>query len=144
MQRSRVQLRFVIAVRNFQKAQKTSEVGMWSWPNGPWKRVHIDFAGPEENVQMYLIVDDAYFKYLEIIPMFKTDTTKPIEKLRHLFSTFGLPEHIVNDNGPQFISEEFKMFLSKNDIQHTRTPPKYPATNGLRKWETQMKQYNEN
>ena len=43
--------------------------------------------------------------------------------LRHLCSIFGLPEHIVSDNGPQFISEEFKLYLQKNDIQHTKTPP---------------------
>ena len=37
---------------------------MWYWPNGPWKRVRIDFTGPEENGQMYLIVVGAYSKYL--------------------------------------------------------------------------------
>ena len=82
------------------KSPKRSEVGMWSWPYGPWKQVHINFAEPEENGQMYLIVVYAYSKYLEIIPMFKNDATKTIDKLRHLFSTFGLPEHIVSDNGP--------------------------------------------
>ena len=54
-----------------------------------------------------------------------------IKKLRHLFSMFGLPEHIVSDNGSQFTSEEFRIFLQNNDIQHTRTPTNHPATNGL-------------
>ena len=57
--------------QEFSKSPKTSEVGMWSWPIRPWKRVHIDFTGPEENGQMYLIVVDAYSKYLEIIPCSK-------------------------------------------------------------------------
>ena len=113
------------------KNPKSSDVGMWSWPTGPWKRLHIDYAGPEKNGQMYFVVVDAFSKYLEIFPMFKTDTTKTIEKLEHLFSTFGLPENIVSDNDSQFISEEFKKFLLYNDIQHTRTPTKHPATNGL-------------
>ena len=51
--------------------------------------------------------------------------------LAFLFSFFGLPEHIVTDNGSQFTSEEFKTFLSKNDILHTTTAPGHPATNGL-------------
>ena len=80
---------------------------------------------------MYLVIVDAFSKYLEIYPMTKTDTPRTIEKLRHLFSSFGLPEHIVTDNVPQFISEEFKTFLQYNDIQHTRTAPKHPATNDL-------------
>ena len=74
---------------------------------------------------------DAYFKYLEIFPVKKADTKTTIEKLRHLCSTFGLPEHLVSDNGSQFISEEFKMFLKYNVIQHTKTSPGHPATNGL-------------
>ena len=61
----------------------------------------------------------------------KTDAPRTIEIFRHLYSTFGLPEHIVSDNGPQFMREKFKAFLHNNDIQHTRTPPRYPATNGL-------------
>ena len=117
--------------QEYSKNPKSSLPGTWSWPTGPWKRLHIDFAGPESNGQMYLVIVDAYSKFLEIFPMTKTDTSKTIEKLRHLFSTFGLPEHIVSDNGPQFISEEFKLFLQYNDIQHTKIPPKHPATNGL-------------
>ena len=37
----------------------------------------------------------------------------------------------MSDNGTQFTSEEFKIFLERNDIQHTRTPINHPATNGL-------------
>ena len=66
---------------------------------------------------MYFVIVDAYSKYLQM----KTDATSTMEQLTHLSSTFGLPEHVVSDNEPQFIGEEFKTFLQKNDIQHTRT-----------------------
>ena len=52
---------------------------MWSWPTGPLKRIHIDYAGPEKNGQMYFVVVGAFSNYLEIVPMFETDTTKTIE-----------------------------------------------------------------
>ena len=120
-----------LSCQQHSKNPKSDTTGTWSWPTSPWKRIHIDFAGPESNGQMYLVIVDAFSKYLEIYPMTKTDTPRTIEKLRHLFSSFGLPEHIVTDNGPQFISEDFKTFLQYNDIQHTRTAPKHPATNGL-------------
>ena len=113
------------------KDPRSEGTGTWSWPTGPWKRIHIDYAGPDEQNWMYLVVVDAYSKYLEIFPMKKTDSSHTIEKLRHLFSQFGLPEHIVSDNGPQFVSEEFETFLRRNVIQHTKTPPRHPATNGL-------------
>ena len=63
--------------------------------------------------------------------MRRIDCAKTVEKLSKLFSIFGYPEHIVTDNGTQFTSEEFKSYLDKNDIQHTRTPTNHPATNGL-------------
>ena len=48
-----------------------------------------------------------------------------------IFSYFGLPEHLVTDNGTQFTSDEFQKFLRENDILHTLTAPGHPATNGL-------------
>ena len=53
------------------------------------------------------------------------------QHLRHVFSSLGLPEHIVTDNGSQFTSTEFQKFLGDNDIHHTTTAPGHPATNGL-------------
>ena len=44
---------------------------------------------------------------------------------------YGLPEQIVSDNGPQFVSEDFAVFLKINGIKHTRSAPYHPSTNGL-------------
>ena len=32
--------------QEYSKNPKSSLPGSWSWPTGPWKRLHIDFAGP--------------------------------------------------------------------------------------------------
>ena len=37
----------------------------------------------------------------------------------------------MSDNGPQFTSEEFSYFLQSTGVQHLRTAPYHPATNGL-------------
>ena len=37
----------------------------WDWPIEPWKRIHIDFAGPFMN-KMFLIVIDFHSKWLEV------------------------------------------------------------------------------
>ena len=112
------------------KSPAASQHASWSWPGGPWKRIHLDFAGPYLG-KMFLVVVDAYSKYLEIVPMSHATSATTITALRHIFSNFGLPEHIVTDNGSQFTSEEFQTFLKDNDIQHTTTAPGHPATNGL-------------
>ena len=44
---------------------------------------------------------------------------------------FELPEVIVTDNGPCFMSEEFDTFLVNNSIKYITSAPYHPATNGL-------------
>ena len=102
----------------------------WDWPAGPWRRLHLDFAGPFLD-RMFLVVVDAHSKWLEVFPMKTATSETTIRELRRLFSQFGLPEHIVTDNGSQFTSVQFKNFLIKNNIRHTCSAPGHPATNGL-------------
>ena len=54
-----------------------------------------------------------------------------IEKLQSIFAIHGLPHKLVTDNGPAFISSEFKTFMDYNGIVHIRSAPYHPSTNGL-------------
>ena len=101
----------------------------WIWPAKPWQRIHVDFAGPFCG-HMYFVVVDAHSKWPEVIMMETTTSTKTINVLRHLFASHGIPEQIVSDNGPQFISKEFKDFTVSNGIKHHLSVPYHPATNG--------------
>ncbi|XP_046559854.1 uncharacterized protein K02A2.6-like [Haliotis rubra] len=101
----------------------------WKWPSSPWTRLHIDFAGPFIG-HSFLVIVDAHSKWLEIYQMRSTTATITIKHLRRLFATFGLPLHIVSDNGTQFTCQEFQTFLRRNKIRHTTTAPAHPATNG--------------
>ena len=105
-------------------------VASWNWPSGPWKRLHMDFAGEFKGF-FFLIVIDSYSKWLEIFRMTRISAASTISQLRRLFATFGIPEHVVTDNGTQFMSEEFQDFLQKNHIKHTPTPVGHPASNGM-------------
>lgn len=102
----------------------------WEWPAEPWQRVHIDFAGPFEG-RMLLVVVDAHSKWPDVAIMKSTTTGKTIERLEEMFSRYGLPEQLVSDNGPQFVAEEMEAFLKKNGIQHIKSAPYHPSTNGL-------------
>lgn len=59
--------------------------------------------------------------------MSSTTASKTIAVLRHLFSLYGLPDQVLSDNGPQFVAEEF---LHSMGVQHFRSAPYLPATNG--------------
>ena len=51
----------------------------WKWPAKPWERIHIDFF--EKGKLNFLIVVDAYSKWLEVIPMGSMTSLKTIEVL---------------------------------------------------------------
>jgi len=53
------------------------------------------------------------------------------------------PEHkprLISDNGPQFIACDFKLFVRLTGMQHVRTSPYYPQSNGkLERWHQTLK-----
>ena len=80
---------------------------------------------------MYLVISDAHSKWLDAHVMSSITATKTIEVLRTVFATQGLPRKIVTDNGPSFVSQEFRTFLETNGIKHVTSAPYHPSTNGL-------------
>ena len=102
----------------------------WVWPDAPWKRLHVDFAGPFMG-KMFFIIIDAHSKWPEVITMSATTAKHTIDALRSVFAHFGLPEQLVSDNGPQFTSEEFAQFMRDCGTKHIRCSPYHPSSNGL-------------
>ena len=94
----------------------------WERATAPWKRIHIDYAGPFQT-SMFLVVVDAHSNF--------TTSGSTIDVLRYLFPRFGIPEQIISGNGAQFVSEEFQAFVRSNGIRHWTSAPYHPATNGL-------------
>lgn len=102
----------------------------WEWPDRPWSRLHVDFAGPFKE-QIFLIMVDAHSKWIETHIMSNITAPTTIDKLRQVFAVHGLPDKLVTDNGPTFTSELFSEFMQQNGIHHIRTAPFHPASNGL-------------
>ena len=102
------------------------------WPEAdkPWTRVHIDYAGPFEG-RMFLLIIDAYSRWLDIFVTNTSTSAATIELLRRSFASLGLLEVVVSDNATAFTSAEFSNFLRRNGIKHILTPPYHPASNGL-------------
>ena len=81
----------------------------WQFPDRPWEGLHIDLAGPYFGL-MWLIVEDAYSKWPEVIKLRTATSSTVAAALMNIFAVQGLPEQLVSDNGSQFTSEEFKEF----------------------------------
>ena len=109
----------------------------WEWPERPWVRLHIDYAGPCLG-KYFLTLVDSHSKCLEVIPVNAVTSTVTIEKLKLIFSTHGLPDMIVSDNGSVFTSKEFSHFMVYNGITHVKTSLYHPSTNGLAKRAVQI------
>ena len=102
----------------------------WEWPERPWSRLHVDYAGPLSSY-MFLVVVDAHSKWMDIKMVKNATSSATITALRSMFATHGIPELLVSDNGAVFTSTEFKEFVQQNGIRHTTSAPYHPATNGL-------------
>ena len=56
-----------------------------------------------------------------------TTASQTVTVLMRMFSANGLPEQLVTDNGPQFVSEEFASFCRSNGIKHICVSPYHPS-----------------
>ena len=113
-----------------QKTPAEAPLHPWEWPGLPWSRIHVDYAGPYKG-EMFLVVINAYSKWLEVHCMKSTTSSATIEKLREIFAIHGLPATLVSDNGSNFTSSEFEEFMKRNGIKHIKVAPYHPASNGL-------------
>ena len=79
---------------------------------------------------MYLLVIDYFNRFITVHEWKDSSNSRAIVKiLEKLFSTLGVPNTIVSDNEPQFVSEEVRSFLGRWNIQHVTSSPQFPQSN---------------
>ena len=98
-------------------------------PSRPWQKLASDLF--TWNDKQYLILVDYYSRYFEIDEMTSTTSNAVIKKFCHHFARHGIPEMLISDNAPQYISEEFKRFSQSWDFKHITSSPLYSQSNGL-------------
>jgi hypothetical protein len=111
-------------------AEPETPLNPWNTPDGPWERIHIDFTGPFEGLQWFIVID-AYSRWVDITPMKSATTDHVIQQLRRLIASYGIPATVVSDNGSQFTATEFSEFCTANGIKHIRSSPYHSRTNGM-------------
>ena len=108
---------------------KAAQDNPWKWPSKPWQRLHVDFAGPFMGEHFFILVD-AHSKWPEVHRMNTVTASETVKVMRNIFATHGVPEEVVSDNGGQFVSEEFQLFLKNNNVRSIRSAPYHPSSNG--------------
>ena len=99
-------------------------------PEGPWIDVAANLMGPLPFGHLLLVVVDYYSRYYEVIIPQSATSAKMIEGLEEIFSRHGLPATVKTDNGPQFVSAEFRLHMAENGIRHNCTTPRWAQANG--------------
>ena len=99
-------------------------------PTRPWQELACDLLGPLPSGDYLFVVVDYFSRYFEVAIMKSVISANIIASLEKIFATHGLPMSITCDNGPQFVSSDFKQYLCTNAIQLRNVTPLWPQANG--------------
>nr|XP_025682159.1 uncharacterized protein LOC112783427 [Arachis hypogaea] len=104
-----------------------------SWPFNRWG---MDILGPfptaPRQVKYLVVAIDYFSKWIEAQPLAKITSSQMISFVwKNIICRFGVPHHIVTDNGRQFTDHNFKEFLQNLKIKQHFSSVEHPQSNGL-------------
>ncbi len=104
-------------------------------PRQPWSHMGIDFVTDlpnSDNHTCILVAVDRFSKACRRIPLKGLSTAlETAESLfTHVFTNFRIPEDIVSDRGPQFISCIWRAFFRLLGVTVSLSSGYHPQTNG--------------
>ncbi|CAB4006649.1 Transposon Ty3-G Gag-Pol poly [Paramuricea clavata] len=104
--------------REYERSQTKETLMSHEVPSRPWQRVAADLF--EHAGRTYLVTTDYFSDFFELDHLRRTTSTSVIKKLKAHFSRHGIPEQLVTDNGPQFVSRDFVKFAKEWDFDSPR------------------------
>ena len=104
-------------------------------PQRPWSHLGVDYITdlpPSDGNTCVLVIVDRFSKSCKLIPLPGLPTASETAEalFTHIFRNFGIPEDIVSDRGPQFISRFWKAFLHLMGVTVSLTSGYHPQSNG--------------
>jgi putative transposase len=103
-------------------------------PTAPHKHWHIDVSYLNIAGTFYYLISilDGYSRFIVHWEIRERSCEQDVEiilqRAREKFP--GVTPRIISDNGPQFVSRDFKQFVRICGMTHVRTSPYYPQSNG--------------
>ena len=80
-------------------------------PEYPWQFVSQDIFYYGES--HYLVTVDHYSDFIEVDRLENTLSLTIVAKSKAVFCRHGIPEVVLTDNGPQFVSSDYVVFCTK-------------------------------
>ena len=97
-------------------------------PTLPWQFVSQDIF--TFGHKQYLVTVDHYSDFYELDELVDTLSTTVINLTKAHFARHGIPLRCLTDNGPQFVSHEYKTFAQTFDFEHVTSSPYWSRSNG--------------
>lgn len=103
-------------------------------PLVPHQHWHVDVSYVNIAGTFYYLISvlDGYSRFIVHWELRERSTERDVElvlqRAREKFP--GSTPRIISDNGPQFVSREFKQYIRICGMTHVRTSPYYPQSNG--------------
>ena len=101
-------------------------------PSTPFEAVFADFF--DHIGRHYLVVGDRLSGWVEVLSSTTgTDIAGSAGLIRHLrsfFATFGVPEELSSDGGPEFVAKATEDFLHLWGVRHRLSSVSFPQSNG--------------
>jgi transposase InsO family protein len=87
----------------------------------PMECLNIDFVGPYKDGGYLLVIIDTFTRWVEIYPTVDASALSAAQRLLEHFGRYGAPYQLRSDNGPHFIADVIREFLSLVGTQHCLT-----------------------
>ncbi len=104
-------------------------------PNRPWSHLGVDFITdlpPSGGNACILVIIDRFSKFCRLLPLKGLPTAMETAEMlfNSIFRTYGIPEDIVSDRGPQFISRFWHAFFNLLGVTVSLSSGYHPQSNG--------------
>jgi transposase InsO family protein len=87
--------------------------------------------GSSKGHQFILVATDYFTKWTEVVPWRNMTHREVISFVQeHIIYWFGVPETLTTDQGPSFMSHQFREFIESMKIKLLNSSPYYAQANG--------------
>ena len=101
-------------------------------PSTPFEEIFADFF--DYGGRHYLVIGDRLSGWVEVLSANTASdlsgSSGLIQHLRAFFATFGVPNELSSDGGPEFVAGRTQEFLRRWGVQHRVSSAYFPQSNG--------------